>query len=142
MATMVLGNISDVAAVSALRECLEDENAEMRANAAAALVRTREPTEKLVPVLVECLSSDDSGARTVAALALRDIGDVSATPALIGCLGDTEPLVRCYAAEALGEIGDPSALPALEKLLADESDTWVRETTEDAIATIRAAQGN
>lgn len=69
-----------------------------------------------------------------AAVALGNSRDPRATVHLIAALEDRKPLVRGHAAWALGELGGAEAREALQALLRVESDSWVREEAESALA--------
>lgn len=107
--------------------------------------------EDVAPSLPELLALDDEGFRRRfkgtpvlrtkrrgllrnAAVALGNHRDPRGTPALAAALLDPEPLVRGHAAWALGEIADAAARSALETSRARETDPFVREEIETAIA--------
>ena len=69
-----------------------------------------------------------------AAVALGNSRDARAIPHLIASLRDRKPLVRGHAAWALGEFGGDEARSALQDLLAGETDAWVRDEAETALA--------
>jgi len=69
-----------------------------------------------------------------AAVALGNSRDARAIPHLIAALRDRKPLVRGHAAWALGEFGGDEARSALQDLLAGETDAWVRDEAETALA--------
>ena len=69
-----------------------------------------------------------------ACIALGNIADRGSVPSLIRALEDDEPLVRGHAAWALGRLGGGLARDALGRSLSRESDAWVREECELAIA--------
>ena len=54
------------------------------------------------------------------AIALGNMGDLSALPYLSEALRNSEPMVRAHAAWALGRMGDSSAVPLLHNLAKDE----------------------
>lgn len=68
------------------------------------------------------------------AVALGNWGAAEAIPVLAAALEDEEPLVRGHAAWALGRIGSPEAREALVGRRATESDGWVTEEIESALA--------
>lgn len=68
------------------------------------------------------------------AVALGNWGAAEAVPVLAAALEDEEPLVRGHAAWALGRIGSPEAREALVGRRATESDGWVTEEIESALA--------
>jgi hypothetical protein len=75
-----------------------------------------------------------SGFRRNVAIALGNWKSREAVPPLIDALADDEPLVRAHAAWALGQIRSPEALEALRAQIALESQSWVREEIEQALA--------
>jgi epoxyqueuosine reductase len=76
------------------------------------------------------------GLQRNAAVALGNSGDRRAVPALIEALGTASPLVRGHAAWALGRLGGTEALDALRQAERAESDTWVREEIDLALASV------
>ena len=107
--------------------------------------------DRVAPELLDLLALDDDGFRERfhgsaikrtkrrgllrnVAIALGNWGDPRAVPALIRALDDHEPLIRGHAAWALGRIGGLDAGVALEARLAHETDPWVREELELALA--------
>jgi len=76
------------------------------------------------------------GLKRNAAVVLGNVGTAEDVPALATALGAPEPLVRGHAAWALGRIGSSAALDALRDGLARESDAWVREEAEAAVAAL------
>jgi epoxyqueuosine reductase len=75
-----------------------------------------------------------SGLRRNAAVALGNLGDPAAVPALIRALNGGPEVVRGHAAWALGRIGDRAAIDALGKRIDMETDSWVLEEIELALA--------
>ena len=69
-----------------------------------------------------------------ACIALGNVADRSSVPALAAALDDQEPLIRGHAAWALGRIGGSKARASLERALSRESDAWVQEECELALA--------
>lgn len=67
-------------------------------------------------------------------VALGNVADRSSVPALTAAFEDPESLIRGHAAWALGRIGGARARVALEQALSRESDAWVREECELALA--------
>jgi len=91
---------------------LQDEDADVRSNAAYALGQIR--SEDAVPALIQALQDSDAEVRYNATWALGNIGE-GAVPALIQALQGPDEGVRWNAAEALGKIGTPEALEAVKK---------------------------
>ena len=104
-AAYVLGQIGDPASITVLVKSLQDERGEIRAAAAAALVRIGSPT---VPELTRSLKSKETVVRSTAAYALGRIGEPDAIPALVQALNDERWEVRQNAASALGKIDQTS----------------------------------
>lgn len=71
------------------------------------------------------------------AVALGNRGSPDAVPVLMAALSDPEPLVRGHAAWALGELATPESLLALDALRSSESDPFVLEELECALARLR-----
>lgn len=124
-------------------------------------------TEEIANLITQ-LEKGHYYARSTAARLLGDQHDPRARDALIGVLTDSDAWVVEHAAEALGQQGDPVAVPALALLLehknyqvrtaaaaalgcmgnadalpalkahADDTDSWVREAVESAIAALEA----
>jgi epoxyqueuosine reductase len=69
-----------------------------------------------------------------AAVALGNSRDPRAIPHLIAALEDRKALVRGHAAWALGELGGDDGREALTALLGRETEPWVREEAEAALA--------
>ncbi|UCF20519.1 MAG: tRNA epoxyqueuosine(34) reductase QueG [Gemmatimonadota bacterium] len=68
------------------------------------------------------------------AVAIGNWADPSALPALIRGLHDEEPLVRGHCAWALGKIPSPAAGSSLQERRTLETDAWVNEEIELALA--------
>ena len=119
-------------AVPALIPLLQDEDANVRADAIYALGSIGESTKNARPVIVPALIQalhQDARVRANVAMALMQIGTPetlkalkTAVPDLIQALQDRDKGVRADAAEALGMIGEGAkdAVSALIKLLQDE----------------------
>jgi len=97
---------------------LRDPHAGNRAAAAWAISQISPPHDSpVVKALAQALSDSDPKVRSLAALALRQIGPgaVEAVPALTAALRDPVDFVRAPAADALGQIG-PAARTAVGPL--------------------------
>ena len=141
-----LGSTGNTAAVPALQEALQDEEAGLRSVAAEALGKLgetaaatalrpaladpvwwvrREAARSLgllrdagaVSALIECLQNDTSSIRAEAAQALGKIRDTSSVPALIAALQDENNSVKKAVVAALGRLGDTAAITHLRPLL-------------------------
>lgn len=92
-----------------------------------------------VPDLLGHLADKRPSVRKNVAVALGQIGDVSAVPALSEALAkDKEKAVRAAAATALGQIGDGSAMNALAEASENDREASVRTAAGDAIKRIEA----
>lgn len=132
---MLLTTLGDPAAEEQLIELLQlgadqDEGGRMRFAAAVNLgnlgsERAREP-------LLALLESDDEGLRSVAALALQQVGGPGVEPALRGALQDPSLVVRGNAALGLARLvpDDADAAGVLLELL--QRDTYSAENERDA----------
>lgn len=107
--------------------------------------------DTLAPRLLDLLALDEEGFRARfrrspvqrakrrgflrnVCVALGNWGSPEAVPALADALQDREPLVRGHAAWALGRIGTLPAQKALMQCLASESDVYVKDEVERALA--------
>jgi HEAT repeat protein len=143
-------------AVSALITALQDENSNVRANAAYALGLIGKDAKFAVSALITAFQDQESNVRFSAAYALGKIGEEakSAVPALITALQDRDEdyiavlqyqgvsqflrrSIRSDAAYALGQIGEEtkSTVPALITALQDENST-VRSNAAYALGLI------
>ncbi|MDD1774324.1 MAG: HEAT repeat domain-containing protein, partial [Methanobacterium sp.] len=103
--------------IRALINTFNDENPEVRLQAAKSLGLIGEPAVK---PLVEQLKIEEGHSRRYATYALKEIGDSSAVRNLILALKDDDWGVRKFAALSLGEIGDTEAVEPVIELLDDE----------------------
>src|SRR5262245_50409380 len=112
------------AAVPDLIKALEDEDWEVRNQAAVALGVIGPEAKAAVPALIDVLQGEDKYLRSHAATALGKVGRQAGTavPALTRALQDKDEDVRRNAAAALGQIGPDSkgAVSDLIELLKDE----------------------
>ncbi len=135
IAARALGDKPEPAAVTALREALENDSFwAVRAAAAAALGRTRR--EDARDALLAAQKQDHPRVRRAAALALGEFrGDTRAAEALAAWAerGDPSYFAEANAALALGRTRSPRALDVLPKVL-------TRRSYQDVIKT-RALEG-
>ena len=75
-----------------------------------------------------------TGLQRNACVALGNSGDLKAAPILLGALGHAESLIRGHAAWALGQVNTAPARQGLEEALRVETDPWVRQEIEAALA--------
>jgi HEAT repeat protein len=115
----------------------DGENPGRRNSAFEALVSMG---PRVVPAMIEALSTEDVDVRKLIVDALAGIGDVIATPTLIGSLRDEDPNVRAASADALGVVGGPGAGEAMTRCALDEDeDTLVRLSALMGLARIEHA---
>ncbi|NEQ66222.1 MAG: NACHT domain-containing protein [Symploca sp. SIO2D2] len=117
---LLLGITSSESALQFLMQALQNEDGNVRSNAAEALGKIG--TEAAVPALIQALQDEDYFVHRKAAEALGKIGTEAAVPALIQALQDEDNYLRIKATEALGKIGTKAAIQALTQALQDKSD--------------------
>ena len=74
------------------------------------------------------------GLQRNACVALGNSGDREAAPVLLAALGHAESLIRGHAAWALGQVNTAPARQGLEEALRVETDPWVKQEIEAALA--------
>lgn len=130
-----------VSAVDDIIECTNDNNPRIRSAAIIALIGIgKSKPKKVVPILIDALSGNDSAVREYA---VSGIGHFfikegqGAIPKIKELLNDDSSFIRALSAEALGNFRNAakSALPDIRKLLKDE-DAYVREMAQEAIEKI------
>ncbi|MBO0727284.1 MAG: peptidylprolyl isomerase [Blastocatellia bacterium] len=104
------------ASVEPLTGQLKSKDAEIRAQAANALARLRQPIEGAVPALIEALNDGDVAARANAARALGASKDARAVEPLIKLLSDKNEPVQVSAVRALAALNDRRAVEPLAAL--------------------------
>jgi cyclophilin family peptidyl-prolyl cis-trans isomerase/HEAT repeat protein len=118
---------------------LKSTDADVRAQAANALARLRQPIEGAVPALIEALNDGDADTRANAARALGVSKDARAVEPLVGLLGDKSDRVQVNAVRALSALNDRRAVEPLvalgEKLLERHDDNFGKRRVTDATAT-------
>jgi HEAT repeat protein len=107
--------LGDGEALDKLARHLDDEDADSRTAAGAALVAVGEAA---IPVLRGSLASDSPSVRAAAATALAELHDQGAKDALLRLLSDESPAVVRAAADALAQMRFPDAVEPLAKALA------------------------
>jgi len=148
--------------VEMLIHSLEDEDWDVRKNAAKALVKIGEPSVEMLIIalkdekwrvrwhaaetlgetgdiqavepLINALNDENNGVRSNSTIALVNIGE-PAVKKLINALKDKEWHIRSNAAETLGELGDTRAVEPLINALNDEN-SWVRQSAASALGNI------
>ena len=113
--------IAQSVVAAAVIKAMHDEDADVRALAAAALVANGGEPSQVMPLLIRALEDPAADVRAAAALGLASLGRKEAAPALAAALKDVHADVRTAAALALGSVGDQSALPALSAAMSDAS---------------------
>ncbi|MGH9753742.1 MAG: HEAT repeat domain-containing protein [Blastocatellia bacterium] len=134
--------------VEPLTRQLKSTDADIRARAANALARLRQPIDGAVPALIEALNDGDPDVRANAARALGASKDARAVEPLIKLLGDKSNRVQANAVRALAGLNDRRAvepLVALGELLdlhdANFGKRRVMDTTATALLEIIVALG-
>src|SRR5215813_3712742 len=94
--------------IASLTEQLKSGRAEIRALAANALARLRQPIDSAVPTLIEALNDGDADVRANAARGLGSSKDSRAVEPLLIALQDKSEHVQVNAVRALAAIGDRS----------------------------------
>lgn len=112
-----LGTIKDETSINALMDLFDDDNPEVRLQAAKSLA---EIGDLVLKPLIRALRIEEGNSRRYATYALKEIGDSSAVRSLIKALKDDDWGVRKFSAQSLGEIGDKEAVEPLIEALQDE----------------------
>ncbi len=115
MALRTIGKILDKRFEEPLIQALNDENKDVRKEAAIAF-RNMGSFKAVIPLTKVLLKDYDKEVQTEAVETLRKIKDVRAIEALIQALKDEDIVVQVKAELALEEIGKPAIKP-LEKFL-------------------------
>jgi cyclophilin family peptidyl-prolyl cis-trans isomerase/HEAT repeat protein len=108
-----LMRVRSVSAVEPLTRQLKSDDADLRAQAANALSRVRQPIASAVPALLEALNDRDHNVRANAARALGVSKDAQAVEPLLKLLSDKSEQVQVSAIRALAAIGDNEIVPRL-----------------------------
>ena len=122
-----------VAALPALRRCLESASIEERINAAAAMYRISDQPDEPVAALMTGLDSEVPTSRGNAAAHLAKIGPAAkaALPAVRRALEDPEEYVRHWALQALKSI-DPSSAGSVAGVGSESLEALVARATNPA----------
>jgi len=131
-AALALSSLGD-AALPAVRELLEDSDADRRWWAARALAAVGTPDAR--ELLVSTLEDAGPGVRACAAQGLGELHAEEAVAGLVRSMADSSPLVSRIAADSLGRIGAP-AVPALIDALQAEG-TATRAGAARALSVIQ-----
>lgn len=108
-----LMRVRSVSSVEPLTRQLKSDDADLRAQAANALARIRQPIASAVPALLEALNDRDHNVRANAARALGASKDERAVEPLIKFLADKNEQVQVSAIRALAGIQDDRAVATL-----------------------------
>ena len=154
LAAQVVGGACFVGALPALVAALEDDDLELRKQAAASVALIASGAcglpalgSAVEPLLAACKHSDRD-LRAAAARALGCLGDGACTPALVPLLGDSDPAVRIQAIHALGSLApnldtgrEGASLAATEPLenllgMLEDALPGVRKAALAALATL------
>ncbi|MBO0858326.1 MAG: peptidylprolyl isomerase [Chloracidobacterium sp.] len=111
-----LMRLRNPASVEPLRGQLKSKDAEIRAQAANALARLRQPIEDAVPDLIEALNDVDITVRANAARALGASKDARGVEPLVKLLADKYEPVKLSAVRALAALNDRRAVEPLVAL--------------------------
>lgn len=111
-----LMRVRSVSAVEPLTRQLKSDDADIRAQAANALARIRQPIASAVPALLEALNDRDHNVRANAARALGVSKDAQAVEPLLKLLGDKNEQAQVSAIRALAAIGDKRAVDPLMEM--------------------------
>jgi len=113
LAITALMRLRNPASVEPLAQQLKSKDAEVRAQAANALARLRQPIGSAVPALIEALNDSEANVRANAARALGASKDTRAVEPLVKMLADESDQARANAIRALAAIGDNRAVEPL-----------------------------
>lgn len=109
-------------AVEGLRDLLDEEKENIRAEAAMALGRIGPASEPAIPALINLLGEESDRIRQEAAIALGSIGPAAIAP-LLDVTDHPNPVIRARAVEALGYVPEQrgEALDAVLNRVRDEA---------------------
>ena len=122
---LVLGKLSDPAAVEPLLAATKDPDGDTRLYAVWALGKLGDARAR--PAVTEASLSEDAGMRKMAAYVLGQLHDRAAAPRLEVLLGDPVADVRWNAAIALASLGDAAGREVLRSMI--DRDTLGRQAT-------------
>ncbi len=108
-----LMRVRSAASVGPLAKQLKSNDAEIRAQAANALARLRQPITDAVPTLIETLNDSDANVRANAARSLGASKDERAFGPLVKLLNDGSEQAQANAIRALASLNDKRATEAL-----------------------------
>ncbi len=111
-----LMRLRNPASVEPLTRQLKSKDAEIRAQAANALARLRQPINSATPALIEALNDSDANVRANAVRALGVSKDARAVEPLIKSLDDRSEQAQANTIRALAAINDKRAVEPIIKL--------------------------
>jgi HEAT repeat protein len=136
-----LAETIDAPLQTCLVQCLDDQSAFVRVNAAAALARFPEHQTPVMATLTDLLADSNPQLRRMAATNLSAFGPEASTalPQLTAVLADDDAEVVTPVIQLLGRIGPPAveAVPQLQKI-AFEQDGEVKQAAEQALLLIQS----
>jgi len=110
--------LSDIDIVEPLSQLLDDDDANLRIQ--AALILGERPDRRAIPALIAHLSDDDANVRFHVIEALGRVHAVEATDALVEIAEQRDFFLSFPAIQALTRVGTAAVAPRLVPLLADE----------------------
>ena len=111
---------------------LRDASYDVRLASVNALASRPEPQS--CQALLEALDQPELDIQPEAAWALGELGDLGAVSELIIALGASSQLLRGRAARALGKLNAHQAVPNLQRMLSEDSDSFVRRSAAIALS--------
>ncbi len=119
---------AEVDIVEPLIACLQDQDVDLRVQAALILGERRD--RRAVPALIRALDDPDGNVQFHAIEALGSLAAAEATPALVDIASRGDFFLAFPAIEALSRIGDPGVAPRLVPLL---NDGFLRAAVAEAL---------
>jgi HEAT repeat protein len=132
-AVTIVGKVSkkgDKRVLNVMLAALEDENDEVRRNAAIILGRIGDKT--VVNGLIKALGDKSESVQKNAAESIARIGKPAVKP-LIAALSSKDEDIRGYSIYALGRIGDKRCVRYLKKIALTDKDEKVREAAKKVL---------
>ena len=135
----VLGIRGSKHAVPLLIKLLDDPASGVRSVAAESLAKIGS-NQAGVALFEHYFEEADIEVKRMYAVALGSVHYVPAVPTLVAALSDPDSSLRGSAAWSLGELGDVNVLTKLTTALSQETDPYVRERLENALAVLHIKQ--
>lgn len=125
--------------LSMFTRLLQDEDVQVRANAASCIANLRPTTKEAVSAIIPLLQDKDHRVRcaVIEGLATMRADPAQAVPEMVKLADDANVVVRYSLAGSLGDMG-PMAVPTLAKLL-DDKDVGVRYKAANSLGDIGPA---